>query len=128
MNEHSQSGQALNANYHAYLLRLWRESPTGQWRAWLQDAATGERHGFAGLATLLRFLCAQTGECALLANEPTPPIALEEEEDNHVWAAIIRSGPQPGLVVPRVASDSLASRIGSATQQVLCDPYSGLAS
>jgi hypothetical protein len=82
LNERSQSGQASNANYHAYLLRLWRESSAGQWRAWLQDASTGERHGFAGLDTLLRFLCAQTGEGAPPVSEPTLPIALEEEEDD----------------------------------------------
>ncbi len=83
MNERSQSGQASNANYHAYLLRLWRESPTGQWRAWLQDASTGERHGFAGLTTLLGFLCAQTGEYPLPASEGTLPTKREEEEDDH---------------------------------------------
>jgi len=49
--------------YLAYLLRLWQSgnpcSPV--WRASLQDAHTGECHGFADFDALLRFLQRQTG-------------------------------------------------------------------
>jgi hypothetical protein len=40
------------------LLRLWRISSRGEppWRAALEDARTGERHGFADLARLCAFL------------------------------------------------------------------------
>ena len=49
--------------YRAYLLRLWlAEGDDGQpvWRAALEDARSGERHGFADLARLCAFLDEQT--------------------------------------------------------------------
>ena len=49
--------------YRVYLLRLWlAEGEDGRpvWRAALEDARTGERHGFADLARLCAFLEAQT--------------------------------------------------------------------
>ena len=42
--------------YHASLLRLWREGPDGVWRASLQDADSGERIGFADLERLFAHL------------------------------------------------------------------------
>lgn len=33
--------------YHAYLLRLWRDDDRTPWRATLEDAQTAERHAFA---------------------------------------------------------------------------------
>ncbi|MCB8923878.1 MAG: hypothetical protein H6662_20050 [Ardenticatenaceae bacterium] len=45
-------------NYHAYLLRLWREEG-GDWRVSLQSTRTGERFGFADLQTAVQFI-AQT--------------------------------------------------------------------
>jgi hypothetical protein len=49
-------------HYLAYLLRLWRVGKEGEaaWRASLENAHTGERQGFADLATLLAFLEAET--------------------------------------------------------------------
>jgi len=49
-------------HYLAYLLRLWRvgKEDEAAWRASLEDAHTGERQGFADLATLLAFLEAET--------------------------------------------------------------------
>jgi hypothetical protein len=49
--------------YQSYLLRLWRTSSHGNavWRASLESAQTGERRGFADLASLLAFLEQQTG-------------------------------------------------------------------
>jgi hypothetical protein len=49
------------ATYRSYLLRLWRESPEGEpWRASLQSAISGERHGFADLDGLFDFIRCQT--------------------------------------------------------------------
>ena len=44
--------------YRVYLLRLWQAEAGGRlvWRATLEDARTGERHGFADLAQLCAFL------------------------------------------------------------------------
>jgi hypothetical protein len=49
--------------YRAYLLRLWQadgEDGCPVWRAALEDARGGERHGFADLARLCAFLEEQT--------------------------------------------------------------------
>ena len=49
--------------YRAYLLRLWQvDGDDGRpvWRAALEDAHSGERHGFADLTRLCAFLEAQT--------------------------------------------------------------------
>ena len=49
-------------HYLAYLLRLWRVGSEGEaaWRASLEDAHTGERHGFADLDTLFDHVRSQT--------------------------------------------------------------------
>lgn len=51
---------------HAYLLRLWpaRSAGTLVWRASITNVQTGERRGFADLASLFAFLKAQTGATA----------------------------------------------------------------
>jgi hypothetical protein len=48
--------------YQSYLLRLWRSSSRGKptWRASLESAQSGERRGFADLASLFAFLEQQT--------------------------------------------------------------------
>ena len=58
-------------NYTSYLLRLWRVSNGGQpvWRASLENTRTGERHGFADLASLLAFL----SQVTQLPPEPQSP-------------------------------------------------------
>ena len=51
--------------YRVYLLRLWLaegEDSRPVWRAALEDARTGERHGFADLAQLCAFLDAVTDD------------------------------------------------------------------
>ena len=50
------TNQLTPADYHAGLLRLWRDGPGGPWRASLQDAESGERIGFADLAHLFAYL------------------------------------------------------------------------
>ena len=42
--------------YHAYVLRLWKETPDGAWRVGLKDAETGEVHGFADVASMADFV------------------------------------------------------------------------
>ncbi|CAG0943246.1 hypothetical protein ANRL1_01260 [Anaerolineae bacterium] len=48
--------------YLAYMLRLWqvRDNDEVLWRVSLEDAHTGERHGFASLEMLFAFLREQT--------------------------------------------------------------------
>jgi hypothetical protein len=50
--------------YLAYLLRLWQIQDKGKigWRASLENAHTGERRGFAGLAELFAFLENEAGK------------------------------------------------------------------
>jgi hypothetical protein len=50
------------ANYHAYLLRLWRSEADRPWRASLEDSKTGVRRGFKNLTMLCEFLQQQIGE------------------------------------------------------------------
>ena len=59
--------------YYSFLLRLWRTSSHGNavWRASLESAQTGERCGFADLASLFAFLEEQTGADA--QHEDRPP-------------------------------------------------------
>jgi hypothetical protein len=47
-------------NYHAYLLRLWREDANTPWRASLQEAHAGRSFNFASVAQLIAFIEAQT--------------------------------------------------------------------
>ena len=42
--------------YHAWLLRMWRETPYAPWRIALENVSTGERKGFADLETMLAYL------------------------------------------------------------------------
>lgn len=49
-------------DYHAYLLRLWRESGTLPWRAELVSPHTGAKHSFASRSQLLAFLNQLMGE------------------------------------------------------------------
>lgn len=42
--------------YHAWLLRMWRETPYAPWRIALEDVSSSERKGFADLEALLAFL------------------------------------------------------------------------
>jgi hypothetical protein len=44
------------SDYHAGLLRLWRDGPGDPWRASLQDVESGERIGFADLERLFAHL------------------------------------------------------------------------
>lgn len=50
------SGDDRGPNYHAFLLRLWRDRVGGLWHASLQTPDGVERRGFAGLEDLIAFL------------------------------------------------------------------------
>jgi hypothetical protein len=52
--------------YLSYLLRLWQETGEGLpvWRASLESPQSGERRGFADLASLIAFLEEQIGASA----------------------------------------------------------------
>jgi hypothetical protein len=62
--------------YHAYLLRLWPEHTgrkgTGDWRATLEDARTGQRLGFASLEQLFSHLMQLAENGASGGDEPAP--------------------------------------------------------
>ena len=45
--------------YHAFLLRLWRDHARQGWRASLQSTATGQRFQFGTLDELFAFLDAR---------------------------------------------------------------------
>lgn len=53
------------SNYHAYLIRLWRENEQAPWRAELISSQTGKQLPFASLAlahTYLQQLIRDTAE------------------------------------------------------------------
>jgi hypothetical protein len=60
------------AEYHSYLVRLWRPSPQADWRLMIELIPQGERQGFATLEALCHFLHDQM-------NPVTPPAHQEEE-------------------------------------------------
>jgi hypothetical protein len=58
------SGPDTPPEYHAYLLRFWEErgeqGTSAAWRFSLEDPQSGQRHGFADLASLTAWLQAST--------------------------------------------------------------------
>jgi len=46
-------------SYQSYLLRMWKESEDGEWRAVLLSIPTQERRHFPNLQALFEFLTAQ---------------------------------------------------------------------
>jgi hypothetical protein len=46
--------------YQSYLLRMWCEDQRGEWRATLEDVASGAYHNFPNMASLFTFLNCQT--------------------------------------------------------------------
>ena len=72
----------ITGRYQSFLLRMWRESPEGEWRATLQEVKTGNCHHFANLEDLMKFLTLRTGQpnLALLATEDEP-LTHEKQAD-----------------------------------------------
>ena len=50
----------LNLTYHAFLVRLWRDTPTSPWRAMIQHPGSSERRHFSDIVQLLTFLLSLT--------------------------------------------------------------------
>ncbi len=46
--------------HKSYLLRIWRDSLDGEWRASLQDVVTCENQNFSTVSSLLDFLSHET--------------------------------------------------------------------
>ncbi len=59
-------------NYHAYLLRLWRDGERAPWRASLEAPGHAEIHTFGDLQALIAFLLEQT--------EQAPPQRTGDDE------------------------------------------------
>ncbi len=55
--------KAQHRNYHSYLLRIWRETTEAEWRASVQDIASGEFKYFANLVELYHFLEQTPEDC-----------------------------------------------------------------
>jgi hypothetical protein len=53
---------AERPNYHAYLLRLWRDGELAPWRASLEAPSPAEIHTFRDLQALFVFLLEQTDQ------------------------------------------------------------------
>lgn len=47
---------STSREYHAFMVRLWRDDEKRPWRASLQNAHTGEEQHFASLARLIEHL------------------------------------------------------------------------
>ena len=62
--------------YFAYLVRLWQVQDRGVfvWRASLEDAHTGERHGFSDVKSLFAFLTEQTAGSSSAGDRPLSQI------------------------------------------------------
>jgi hypothetical protein len=57
----------------SYLLRMWRESLSGEWRASIRDVITCESHYFTNLSSLFEFLMSQ--------GEVSPGVIVRTEEE-----------------------------------------------
>lgn len=69
--------ESISGRYHSYLLRMWQvdeEPPT--WRASLEDARTGQRHGFGDLESLFRFLAEQAGGSSEAGEDSAEPTGV----------------------------------------------------
>jgi hypothetical protein len=51
---------AQSSRYHAYMVRMWQDSPQAPWRASTHCVQTGEKQVFADLDALFTFLQGQT--------------------------------------------------------------------
>ncbi|MCC7360499.1 MAG: hypothetical protein IT317_13535 [Anaerolineales bacterium] len=68
-------------DYLAFLLRLWREDESADWRATLESSHTGERRGFASLSALAAYLRETTTADSPGPDEPDAPTEPQETPD-----------------------------------------------
>ena len=66
------------SDYHAYLLRLWREGVQKPWRAELVSPHTGAKQHFADQGQLLTFLAELTADTGVAATGPSTEQANDE--------------------------------------------------
>jgi len=67
--------------YQSYLLRIWKEEPDGEWRASLQNVASGECRNYANLNELNDYL-SQQAERDFIQEPPsrgTPALRMLDE-------------------------------------------------
>ncbi len=57
------------ADYHSYLLRLWRPDADAPWQASLQSTASGETRRFSDVDSLYEFLSKELDS----GEDPPPP-------------------------------------------------------
>lgn len=60
-------------SYNIFVLRFWQENHTTTWRILLENAQTGQRHGFTEMSQLYAFL-----EQTTTAQQPTERIMNHE--------------------------------------------------
>ncbi len=70
------------SNYHAFLIRLWRENDAQPWHAELQFPATNERHSFATPELLYSFLDELMVNAS--ANPYQAPVSPSERSSDHL--------------------------------------------
>ena len=63
----------INLNYHAYLVRIWRDNEQAPWRAATTHVASGEIHKFANVQMLWGYLQLQLETPDVEANGLDPP-------------------------------------------------------
>jgi hypothetical protein len=62
----------INLNYHAYLVRIWRDNEQAPWHASTTQVSTGEVQKFADVQMLWRFLQLQLEAPAPTENDCNP--------------------------------------------------------
>jgi len=68
------------SDYHAFLLRLWRENGRSPWRASLDNPHTGEKETFSSIEQLWAHVQAQIDpSITVLTQETVSTIELENE-------------------------------------------------
>ncbi len=101
------------AEYHAYVLRQWRESATAPWRYSLQCAEGGERHGFASLEHLVAYL----HQCPPL--DPSPTDHRHDAADFAALRRLLDDGDVPATPREEGAHCELRQAAGAAPDQAI---------
>lgn len=70
---HRHATTTTTQNYHAFLLRLWRENATAPWRCSLQATDAVERLGFADLHQLVTYLLGLADEAGTQPSHLSDP-------------------------------------------------------
>ena len=80
--------------YLAYMLRLWQVGEDAEvWRAAVENAHTGARHGFANLDDLFVFLKDQTGQNLSPAGEACLDSGESHDSDSEPAQGMVDGAP-----------------------------------